>query len=163
MTSLHRPEVLSAASVSFAAEACHPGAAQVEVYGEKSPLKAAAAVSVRGPQLLALSVYDPGAVPAVVKAIRESPLGLEPRQEGKGQEVLVPVPPPTAETVKALEKLVAKAAEAAKVSVRHARHKAMEAAKRAFASKDDQKRAEKEVQAAVDAAVGSIADITKHM
>lgn len=135
---------------------------QVDLYGEKAPLKAAAAVSVRSPQLLVLSVYDPGAVASVVKAVRDSPLGLSPRQEGKGQEVMVPVPPPTQETVKALEKLVAKAGESAKVAIRHARHKAIEASKAAFPSKDDQKRAEKDIQRAVDAAGARIGEITKH-
>lgn len=133
---------------------------QVETYGEKSPLKSVAAVSVRSSQLLALSVYDPSTVDNVVKAIRNSPLQLNPSREG--QEVLVPVPPPTQETVKALEKLVHKAGEATKVSIRHARHKGIQEAKKALASKDDQKRAEKDIQKLVDKASSDVEAIIKH-
>ena len=45
---------------------------------------------VRDPQLLAISVFDPASIDPLQKAIRESPLGLNPRAEG--QEVLVPIP-----------------------------------------------------------------------
>eukprot|EP00951_Prasinocladus_malaysianus_P034484 scaffold348451_cov45-Prasinocladus_malaysianus.AAC.2 len=84
---------------------------QVEAYGERAPLKGLAAVSVRDPRLLSLSVYDPSVIDNVIKAIRDSPLKLNPTREGKGQEISVPVPPPTQDTIKALEKLVYKAGE----------------------------------------------------
>ena len=133
---------------------------EVEAYGEKQPLKAAAATSVRSAQLLVLSVYDPSIIDNVVKAIRDSPLQLNPSIQG--QEVQVPIPRPTQETIKGLEKLVHKAGEAAKVTVRHARHKAIQDAKKAFTSKDDQKRAEKDVQKIVDDASKRVEDIMKH-
>ena len=133
---------------------------QVDAYGEATPLKAVAAVAVRSSQLLALTVYDPTLIDNVVKAVRDSPLSLNPSKQG--QEVLVPVPSPTKETVRALEGLVHKAAEAAKVSIRHVRHKGINDAKAALASKDDQKRAEKDIQKLVDSASSRIDDIAKH-
>uniref|UniRef100_A0A061QUD2 Ribosome-recycling factor, chloroplastic n=2 Tax=Tetraselmis sp. GSL018 TaxID=582737 RepID=A0A061QUD2_9CHLO len=135
---------------------------QVEVYGERVPLKSVAAVSVRSSQLLILSVYDPGAVDGVVRAIRESSLQLNANREGKSQEIQVPVPPPTRESVLALEKLIHKSGEAAKVSIRHSRHKGLREAKKAFPSKDDQKAAERDIQKLVDAATVDIDEVVKH-
>ena len=63
---------------------------KVEVYGERMPLRGAAAVSVRDAQLLAVTVFDASTAEAVARAIAASPLQLSPRVEG--QEVLVPIP-----------------------------------------------------------------------
>ncbi|KAL4422102.1 hypothetical protein ABPG77_001570 [Micractinium sp. CCAP 211/92] len=120
---------------------------KVDVYGDRLPLKACGSVSVRDPQLLVVTVFDSDAVPAVVKAVSESPLRLSPRAEG--QEVLVPIPRPTAETLAAMAKVCKVEGEAAKVSVRHARKLAMDAAKK-LGSEDERKRAEKEVQKLTD-------------
>ncbi|PRW59470.1 Ribosome-recycling factor [Chlorella sorokiniana] len=120
---------------------------KVDVYGDRLPLKACGSVSVRDPQLLAITVFDQDAVPSVVKAVAESPLRLSPRAEG--QEVLVPIPRPTIETIAAMMKVAKVEGEQAKVSVRHARKLAMDAAKK-LASEDERKRVEKEVQRVTD-------------
>jgi ribosome recycling factor len=65
-------------------------AVPVEVYGEKQSLRHLATVVVRGPRTLSVSVYDVDNTAAVMEAIRQSPLGLEPRKEGV--ELLVPIP-----------------------------------------------------------------------
>ncbi|EFN54273.1 hypothetical protein CHLNCDRAFT_135841 [Chlorella variabilis] len=120
---------------------------KVDVYGDRLPLKACGSVSVRDPQLLVITVFDVDAVPSVVKAVSESPLRLSPRAEG--QEVLVPIPRPTIESLEAMMKVCKVEGEQAKVSVRHARKLAMDAAKK-LGSEDERKRVEREVQKLTD-------------
>ncbi|KAF8067375.1 frr [Scenedesmus sp. PABB004] len=133
----------------------------VDAAGDHLPVKACGSVTVRGPQLLAVALFDPGLAKAVEKAIRDSPLGLAPASEGG--EVLVKLPRMTNETIDRLVKLVRVEAEGAHVSVRHARQKGMEAIRRAFkaASADDKKRAEKELQKLHDQYVAEVERLTK--
>ena len=81
----------------------------------------------------------------VEKAIKTSPLSLNPTSEGA--EVLVKLPRMTQETIEKMVKLVNMEAEQAKQSIRNARQKAMEAIKKAFrsGSADDKRWTEKEV------------------
>ncbi|GMH43389.1 hypothetical protein BSKO_11311 [Bryopsis sp. KO-2023] len=125
----------------------------VIAYGEKTPMKAVGTVIVKDPQLLGVSVFDPDTVDAVVKAIRESPLNLNPSAEGT--EILVPIPKPTKEGLQGLAKVVAKEAEKCKVSVRNGRKVGLEQAKQ-LVSEDDKKRAEKDVQKLTDKFVGEV-------
>lgn len=120
---------------------------KIDAYGDKVPLKAVGTVSVRDSHLLIVTLFDPGLVTMVVSAIAKSPLQLNPRVEG--QEILVPVPPPTAETVEAMRKLCKAEGETAKVSIRHARKLALDAA-RALPSDDAKFRIEKQVQNLTD-------------
>lgn len=126
---------------------------KVDVYGERLPLKAVGSATVRDPQLLAVTLFDPSTLDAVVAAIANSPLQLNPRAEG--QEVLVPVPSPTAETLAALGKVCRAEGEAAKVAVRHVRKGAMEAAK-GLASEDERRRLEREAQTLTDKYVAEV-------
>lgn len=140
---------------------------KIDAYGERVPMKAVGTVSVRDSQLLAVSLFDPSLANAVVAGIAQSPLKLNPRAEG--QEVLVPVPPPTAELLAAMGKMCRSEGETAKVSVRHARKVAMESV-RAAASEDERRRLEKEVQQLTDKYIDEIDavvtakqnDISKH-
>ena len=124
---------------------------KVDVYGERLPLKAVGSATVRSAQLLAITLFDADTAGAVAAAVAASPLQLSPRVEG--QEVLVPVSAPTAETLQALAKVCRVEGEAAKVSVRHVRKVAMEAAK-GLGSEDERRRVEREVQALTDKFVG---------
>jgi ribosome recycling factor len=140
---------------------------KIEAYGEKMPMKAVGTVSVRDSQLLAVTMFDPGLVEAVVAGIASSPLKLNPRAEG--QEVLVPVPSPTAETLAAMGKMCKGEGETAKVQIRHARKVALDAVK-GMGSEDGRRRAEKEVQQLTDRYIADIEaivaakqkDILKH-
>lgn len=82
---------------------------------------------------------------SVEKAIRDSPLSLNPTSEGA--EVLVKLPRMTQDTIEKMVKLVHMEAEQAHQSIRRARQKAMDAIKKAYrtASADEKKRTEKEV------------------
>ena len=129
---------------------------KIEAYGERVPLKAVGTVSVRDSQLLAVSLFDPGLVEAVVAGIAQSPLQLNPRAEG--QEILVPVPSPTAETLTAMAKMCKGEGETAKVSVRHVRKLALDAVK-ALSSEDARRRAEKDVKQMTDKMVADVEQI----
>jgi hypothetical protein len=85
----------------------------VDVHGDRMPLKACGTVTVRGSQTLAVAVYDPSMVPDVIKAIKNSPLGLNPQQESG--EILVKVPKMSKDTIEKMVKLVHMEAETAKV------------------------------------------------
>lgn len=80
------------------------------------------------------------------KAIRDSPLALNPSTEGS--EVMVKLPRMTQDAVQRLIKLVGAEAERAHQSVRRARQSGMDAIKAAFkhGSQDERKRAEKAVR-----------------
>jgi len=66
---------------------------RVDAYGSISPLNQVANISVAGPGLLAVQVWDKGLTKAVESAIREANLGLNPQAEG--QVIRVPLPPLT--------------------------------------------------------------------
>jgi ribosome recycling factor len=136
------------------------------------PLRALGTVTVRDPQTLAVSVFDPSMAGAVARAIQNSPLGLAAAPAGSGDggggnscggggEVLVRLPRMTREVVERMVKLVHAEGEEALVSIRRARQRALEAAKRAYGSagsggssksgkSSEQQRAEKAVQTLVD-------------
>lgn len=62
----------------------------VDFHGERTNLSHVATVVLKGTRTLSVTVYDRLMAPEVLAAIRDSPLQLQPREEG-GQ-ILVPVP-----------------------------------------------------------------------
>jgi len=127
---------------------------RVEAYGNNQPLNQVANVSVAGPGLLSVQVWDKSVVKAVEIAIRDSGLGLNPQTEG--QVIRVPLPPLTQERRNELIKTAHKYAESAKVAVRGVRRdgmeqvKAQEKDKKAPISQDDAKHWSDEVQKLTD-------------
>ncbi|KAI3985682.1 hypothetical protein MKX01_033965 [Papaver californicum] len=102
--------------------------------------------SVLEAQTISISPYDPKTLMKPVEnALRECPLGISPRVDG--DRLIVPMPPVTKETMQAMCKVVAKAGEDVKLSIRRARQKAIDTIKQASSSmpKDDLKRLEKEI------------------
>jgi ribosome recycling factor len=104
--------------------------------------------------------WDKGTSGAVEKAIREANLGLNPLS--RGTTILVPIPELSGDRRKDLVKMAASHAEEGRVSVRQARHHAMDELKKLKAeghvSEDDIKRYEKEIQDETDAHVKAIND-----
>lgn len=127
---------------------------RVEAYGQEQPLSQVANVSVSGPGLLSVQVWDKSVVKAVEVAIRDSGLGLNPQTEG--QTMRVPLPPLTQERRNELIKAAGKYAEGAKVAIRGVRRdgmeqvKAQEKDKKAPISQDDAKHWADEVQKLTD-------------
>jgi len=129
---------------------------RVEAYGSVTPLNQVANISVAGPGLLAVQVWDKALAKAV--AIREANLGLNPQAEG--QVIRVPLPPLTTERRNELAKAAARYAEQARVAVRGVRRDGMEqikaAGKKSELGEDEVKRAEEEVQKLTDQFVKQI-------
>jgi ribosome recycling factor len=133
---------------------------RVEAYGSNQPLNQVANISIAGPGLLSVQVWDRSVVKAAEVAIRDAGLGLNPQTEG--QVIRVPLPPLTQERRNELAKTAAKYAEASKVAVRGVRRDGMETVKgwekdkKAEASQDDVKRWTDEVQKMTDQHIKAI-------
>lgn len=147
------------------------------------PLRALGTVTVRDPQTLAVSVYDPAMAPAVARAIQNSPLGLSAtagagadavaggggKKNQQSSEVLVRLPRMTREVIDRMVKLVHVEGEGALVSIRRARQKAMDAAKRAYGGgkssggnkSGELQRAEKAVAALLEKYTGEVERMKK--
>jgi ribosome recycling factor len=133
---------------------------RVEAYGSVQPLNQVANISIAGPGLLSVQVWDRSLVKAAEVAIRDSGLGLNPQTEG--QVIRVPLPPLTQERRNDLVKTAARYAEASRVAVRGVRRDGMETVKgwekdkKAEASQDDVKRWSEEVQKMTDQHIKAI-------
>ncbi|MBW8269314.1 ribosome recycling factor [Caldovatus aquaticus] len=97
---------------------------RVEAYGGHQPLNQVANVSVAGPAMLSVQVWDKSLVKAVESAIREANLGLNPQTEG--QVIRVPLPPLTEQRRNELVKAAHRYAEGARVAIRGVRRDGME-------------------------------------
>ncbi len=95
---------------------------KVEAYGSRMPLNQVATVNTPEPTLLVVQPFDQSLIEAIEKAILVADLGLNPANDGN--LIRVPVPPLNEERRKEYVKLLHKMTEEAKVSIRHARHKA---------------------------------------
>jgi ribosome recycling factor len=125
---------------------------RVEAYGTEQPLNQVANVSIAGPGLLSVQVWDKSVIKAVEVAIRDSGLGLNPQTEG--QVIRVPLPPLTQERRNDLVKAAGKYSEGTRVAVRGVRRDGMEQIK-AWEKKheigeDDAKNWAEEVQKLTD-------------
>jgi len=125
---------------------------RVEAYGSNQPLAQLGTVSVGGPSMLSVQVWDRSVVKAVEVAIRDSGLGLNPQTEG--QVIRVNLPPLTEQRRNELAKTAAKYAEGAKVAVRGVRRDGMEQIqgwkKKSESGEDDAKRWSDEIQKLTD-------------
>lgn len=91
----------------------------VEAYGSKMKMVEVGTISSPQPSLLTVQVWDSSLVNAVIKAIQEANLGLNPSNEGN--LVRIPIPPLTAERREEFIKLLHQKMEAARVEVRQIR------------------------------------------
>mgnify|MGYP001049650716 CR=1 FL=1 len=124
---------------------------KVEAYGQLSPLKQVANVSVVDTKTLSVQVWDKSLAPSIEKAIRDAGMGLNPATDG--QSIRVPIPPLTEERRKEYVKLVRKLAEESKVALRNVRRDAIQAIEKAekekLISEDDKNRGKKEADALI--------------
>ena len=133
---------------------------RVDYYGTEMPINQVANVTLSDARTIAIQPFEKKMVQVVEKAIRDSDLGVNPATSG--DVIRVPMPALTEERRKELAKLVKHEGENAKVAVRNIRRDAIAHVKALLKeseiSEDDDKRAEKEIQALTDK---SIADIDK--
>jgi len=136
---------------------------RIDYYGQSTPIAQMATVSVPEPRLLALKPWDKGQVKAIEKAIMESDLGLNPQVDG--ELIRIPVPALSEERRKDLVKLARKHGEECKVSIRKARHEALdmlsEMKQGGDASEDEVDRAKKRAEEIVSEAGHSVDHITQ--
>ncbi len=131
---------------------------EVDVYGTRMPLRSVANVSVPEPRLLSVTPFDPGSVKAIERAISNSDLGLNPQNDGK--IIRLPIPELTEERRRQLIKLARGMAEEGRVAVRNVRRDEMrdlhELMNEGEISRDDERRAEAELQQLTNAYVKRI-------
>jgi ribosome recycling factor len=122
---------------------------RVEAYGTAVPINQVAMVAAPEPRLLTVQPFDKSLAQAIEKAIRDADLGLNPATQGN--LIRVPLPALSEERRKELVKVVHKLAEEGRIAVRHARTDALSKVKKLeHISKDDQTRAEKDIQKLTD-------------
>ncbi|HUL96054.1 MAG TPA: ribosome recycling factor [Usitatibacter sp.] len=133
---------------------------RVDYYGTETPINQVANVTLADARTISIQPFEKKMVQAVERAIRDSDLGVNPATSG--DVIRVPMPALTEERRRELAKIVKHEGENAKVAVRNIRRDAMAHVKALMkdgeVSEDDDKRAEKEIQALTDK---SIADIDK--
>lgn len=136
---------------------------KVDYYGSLTPLKQTGNVTVQDAHTLAITPYDKSLIPAIEKAIMQSDLGFNPRNDG--QIIRVPIPPLTEERRKDIVKTVKKQGEDAKVAIRNVRRDANDHAKKLEkdkkVSEDDRKELEEKIQKMTDEHIKKIDDIIK--
>ncbi|MFT3884147.1 MAG: ribosome recycling factor [Flavobacteriales bacterium] len=117
---------------------------RVEAYGSQMPLNQVANVNTPDARTIMVQPWDKKMIDAIEKAIQAANLGFNP--SNNGESVIISVPMLTEERRKELVKAAHKEGEHAKVSIRGARQKAMEAIKAAKMPEDIAKDAQDQVE-----------------
>jgi ribosome recycling factor len=97
---------------------------RVDYYGTMTPLAQMANVAVPEPRCLTVKPWDRSVIKAVEKALRENDMGLNPMVDG--DLIRIPLPPLTEERRKEFAKIARKYGEECKVTIRKARHEALD-------------------------------------
>jgi ribosome recycling factor len=133
---------------------------EVDYYGTRTPLRQLAGVSAPEARLLTVTPYDKSSIKAIEKAIMESDVGLTPSNDGN--LIRLAIPELTEERRKELVKVVRRIAEEGRVAIRNVRrdvmHDLRELKEAGEVGKDDEHRAEVELQKLTDARVGELDD-----
>jgi len=136
----------------------------VEAYGSIMPLNQVAAISAPEARLLVINPWDKSTVPAIIKAIQKSDLGLNPASDGNSIRLVMP--PPTEERRRELVKLVKKKVEDSKIAIRNVRREAMEEFRRMEKDKeisqDENRRASERLQKLTDSFVEQAGEVGQH-
>ena len=131
---------------------------EVDYYGTRTPLKQLAGISASEARLLTVTPYDKSSIKAIEKAIMESDVGLTPSNDGS--VIRLTIPELTEERRKELVKVVRRIAEEGRVAIRNVRrdvmHELRELKEAGEVGKDDEHRAEVELQKLTDERVGEL-------
>ncbi|WP_394848321.1 ribosome recycling factor [Pendulispora brunnea] len=131
---------------------------RIDYYGSTTPLNQMAHVNVPEARLITVKPWDKSQIKAVEKALRESDLGLNPQVDG--DIIRIPLPPLTEERRKDFVKIARKYGEECKVTIRKARHDAIdmlnEIENEGGASSDDVERAKKKAEETVSDGVKQV-------
>lgn len=125
---------------------------EVEYYGTMTPLNQLSNISAPEPRLLVIQPWDKSAISAIEKALQKSELGITPTNDG--DVIRINIPPLTEERRAELVRVVKKAGEEAKVSIRNIRRDANDEYKKmeksGDLSEDEARRCQEEVQKLTD-------------
>jgi ribosome recycling factor len=134
---------------------------KVECYGQLMPLNQVGTIAVPEARMLTVQVWDRSMVNAVVAAIRDCGLGLNPQPDG--QLIRVPLPVLTEERRIELAKAAHKYAEGARIAVRGVRRDGMEQLKamlkKSEISEDEERAYAEEVQKLTDGYIKRIDEL----
>ncbi len=137
---------------------------RVDYYGTVTPLAQMAHVNVPEARMITVKPWDKSQMKAIEKALRESELGLNPQADG--DIIRLPLPPLTEERRRDFVKIAKKYGEECKVTLRKARHEALDMLNRlddeGGASTDEIERAKKKVEDTVAEAVKSVDQVVGH-
>ncbi len=137
---------------------------KVSVYGQEMGLKTIATISTPDAKTIQIQPWDSSNLAPIEKAIAErSELGLNPSNDG--HVIRINVPPMSEETRTQMVKLIAQKAEEAQISLRNARHDAINEAKAQEKNKqisqDELGRIEKSTNALIEEYQAKIAEMLK--
>ena len=131
---------------------------EVDYYGTRTPLKQLAGISASEARLLTVTPYDKSSMKAIEKAILESDVGLTPSNDGN--VIRLTIPELTEERRKELVKVVRRIAEDGRVAIRNVRrdvmHELRELKDAGEVGKDDEHRAEVELQKLTDERISDL-------
>ena len=135
----------------------------VDYYGTPTQLNQMATITVPEARMLVISLYDTSMLKAVVKAINESDIGINPTDDGKTHRLVFPQL--TEERRKDLIKQIKKIAEETKVVLRNERRDTMDALKKLkkdnAITEDDIAAYEKDVQKMLDKHIEAVDRLLK--
>ncbi len=129
----------------------------VPAYGAAMPLNQCATINIPEPRLISINVWDKDLIAAVVKAIQESGLGIQPVTEGT--VIRLPIPELNEERRRELTKTAAKHAESIRIAIRNVRKDGMEQLRRAKSdglSEDEVKLWSDDLQELTDSMIAEI-------
>ena len=128
---------------------------EVDYYGNSTPLKQVASITVEEARSLLIAPWEKRLVPDIEKAILKSDLGLTPASTS--DVVRLPLPPLTEENRRDLIRQARQETESARVAIRNIRRDAIadvrEMVREKIASEDDGRRCEEDLQKVTDAHV----------
>ena len=108
---------------------------QADYYGTPTPLLQLVTFNSPEPRTMLITPFDPSALTAVTKAIRDSDLGVAPSDDG--HTIRVVLPELTEERRKEYVKMARAKAEEGRIAVRNIRRHALETVKRMEKDKDN--------------------------
>ena len=135
----------------------------VEYMGSKLRVKELATISTPEPRVIFIQPWDKGAILLIEKAIKDSPLGLNPTSDSNG--VRLTIPPLTEERRQEFARLLHQKAEEARIKARQIREdilkKVQNAVREKTAREDDLRNAKEGLQKVIDELNKKIDELVK--
>lgn len=132
-------------------------------YGTPTPIQQLATFQAPEPRTMIIAPFDPSAMAAIERAIRDSDLGVNPSNDGHVIRVILPIL--TEERRKEYTKLARAKAEEGRVAIRNARRHAIDACKKMEKNKevgeDEVSRAEKKLDEITKKHVEAVDELLK--